>query len=29
EQTRAEDAAARERTFALVDNFLKKVAKLI
>ena len=28
-QTEAEDAAARERTFELVDNFLSHVAKLI
>jgi hypothetical protein len=28
-QTIAEDAAARQRTYFLVDNFLKKVAKLI
>jgi hypothetical protein len=28
-QTIAEDYAARQRTYALVDNFLQKVAKLI
>ena len=28
-QTEAEDSAARERTFELVDNFLSQVAKLI
>ncbi|MFM1795834.1 MAG: hypothetical protein RLZZ340_511 [Actinomycetota bacterium] len=28
-QTLAEEAAARERTFYLVDNFLKQIAKLI
>ena len=28
-QTLAEEAAARERTFDLVDNFLKQIAKLI
>jgi GMP synthase-like glutamine amidotransferase len=28
-QTTAEESAARERTFELVDNFLKKIAKLI
>jgi GMP synthase-like glutamine amidotransferase len=28
-QTIAEDDAARQRTYALVDNFLQKVAKLI
>jgi hypothetical protein len=28
-QTSAEEEAAKQRTFLLVDNFLSKVAKLI